>query len=524
MDALYLAFAQTGFGQFFLAQNLHLIAPELIITLTILCLIVLSLSSKSDDRQQSWGLATLGTVLALYILFSQANLLSAVPLSNPSVLFDMVTIDKFALLTRGGLLIAMLIVLLMSKRYILNHAAKLSAEFYTLLMTAFLGGLFLCGASDLIMLFVSLETLGISSYIMAGYLRYDTLSSEASLKYLTYGAASTAATLLGFSLLYGLAEGQTALSAIPAAMTGDTLFTPMVPLMIVLILAGIGFKLSAAPFHLWTPDVYEGSPTPVTAFLSVVSKLAGFAMAIRLLGLLLPNLPGSIALIATLSVVSMIAGNTVALFQTNIKRLLAYSTIAHAGYLLLGLVVLSGQGLAGLLFYLLTYIFMNLGAFASVLQANRWLGSDEISAYSGLVKKRPVFTLVFTIFLLALAGIPITAGFFAKFFLFQSVTLSGPQTLWLIGTALLASTVSLFYYLKVIRVMVLGEPSPEVEAFNPAPGLKLRTTSLGGALALCTAGTLLLGFFSGPIYQACYDAAQPLAKDKATYQMLQMAR
>jgi NAD(P)H-quinone oxidoreductase subunit 2 len=304
--------------------------------------------------------------------------------------------------------------------------------------------------------------------------------------------------LFGLALIYGLAGGSTSFAVLPQALSQASDLGAWASLAIVMILAGIGFKVSAAPFHTWTPDVYEGSPTPITAFLSVISKLAAFVFAIRLLTPFAGVGNENVALlIGLLAVLSMIVGNVAALKQTNIKRLLGYSTIAHAGYMLVGLAALTQNSLGALLFYLATYVFMNTGAFASAMIGDELLASEEISAYSGLIKAKPWFVFAFSIFLLGLAGIPITAGFFAKFFLFQSVVLSDLDNLGVIIIALLASTVSLYYYLNIIKVMVIGEPSEQVQrligegkdsAWNLSKTLTLATV-------ICLIFTLGLGIF-----------------------------
>jgi NAD(P)H-quinone oxidoreductase subunit 2 len=292
----------------------------------------------------------------------------------------------------------------------------------------------------------------------------------------------------------------------------------LVAIMTVMIVGGIAFKLSAAPFHMWAPDVYEGAPTPVVAFLSVISKIAGFALALRLFTTLFLAIPGAwFGLLAVLSVLSMILGNVVALTQRNIKRLLAYSTVAHVGYLLLGLVVLTPEGMSSLLYYLATYLFMNLGAFAVVTCFENATGRDDIAAYAGLVRKRPLLALTFTVMLLSLAGIPITAGFFGKFFLFQAVAAAGDQYLWLVIIALLTSTISLYYYLNVVRLMVIAEPSDAVAAMpdTEPQGAPMSVRPAMLAMLVCMIGTLLLGFAAQPAMTLSQQAILEMVKGSA---------
>jgi NAD(P)H-quinone oxidoreductase subunit 2 len=520
LEAFFQTLASTPFGVFMQQQNVYALAPELILSMTLILTLCLSMNDRKEDRQGAWGLSLLGVLLALVTLALQGThfLGNLTPeASSLNVLFGMLRLDGLAWVARTLMLSSTVVLLLMCRSYVRERLASVAGEFYTLLLTALLGGLFLCSASDLVMLFISMETLGITSYLLVGYLRNNAASSEASLKYLLYGGASSAIFLFGLSILYGLLGGSTQLSQL-AALSPVALksLQPFVPFMVVMLTAGMGFKLSAAPFQWWTPDVYEGSPTPVTAFLSVISKIAGFAFVIRLVSLLLPLFPDFSLLLALLSVVSMVLGNAVALFQSNIKRLLAYSTVAHVGYLLLGLVVFTKMSLAGVWYYLAAYAFMNLGAFACVMQASNALGSDDIKDYAGLVRKKPFLVGAFAIFLLSLAGLPITSGFFAKFFLFQSLIFtSGVNLIWVI-IALLASTVSLAYYLKVLHTMVVQAPSPQVEAIHEAPGFRLRLPStLTTAVSLCVAATLILGFIAPPIYQSAQTALTGLIQAPA---------
>jgi NAD(P)H-quinone oxidoreductase subunit 2 len=505
--------SQSAGFQFLVAQNVPYITPEIAIGLTLITCLFLAMCKGLADQRFSWAISLGGSVLALGFLLTQLSTrFLPYPDTVYGVLFNMFQADLFATVARAFILSGFIILLLMSKRYVEERAPETTAEFYVLLLTALLGALSLVGAVDLVMIFVSLETLGIASYVMSGLLRGDQRSAEASLKYLIYGAASSAVFLFGLSLLYGMMGGSTYLPALPGALAvAAPSLKFAAPMVLVLLTAGIGFKLSAAPFHIWAPDVYEGSPTPVTAFLSIVSKLAGFSLALRLFSLMpLAGLGKPLFyLMAMLSLASMVWGNFAALGQKNLKRLLAYSTIAHAGYVLLGLVVLTGDALAALWFYLFAYVFMNLGAFACTLMAGQWLGTDEISALGGLVRKKPLFVLAFSLFLLSLAGMPITAGFFAKFFLFQTVALAGGGGIWLIAAALLTSVVSLAYYLNILKTMVVDDASPEVEALRVNPGFRVQVSYAGLAVSIALIGTLALGFVAPAFFEVCHKALIP---------------
>ncbi len=518
---------------FMVNNNLALINPEILILAVLITNLLLACSPLKKDQEFSWWLSIAGTGLALLslgILF--VNVYFPTLMENQITIqqfgvMNVLQVDLFSWVIRTLLTLGTFFVLLLTRRYVEQKASDIPGEFYVVLMGALLGGMLMASAVDLVMLFVALETLGISSYILVGYLRGDLKSAEAALKYLLYGGASTAVLLFGLSLLYGVSGGNTQYAAIAdqlqrqLAPFGHAMM-PVVPVMLTMIMAGFAFKLSAAPFHMWTPDVYEGAPTPVTAFLSVVSKIAGFGAAIRLLYLLLTLFGQWANVLSVLAVLSMTIGNVVALKQQNVKRLLAYSTIAHVGYMLTAMVVFSLNGISSLLYYLMTYLFMNLGAFAVVIYFANLTGREDIQAFAGLVRKRPGLALMFTIFLLSLAGIPITAGFFAKFFLFQSVVEGGTNYIWLIVLGLLNSTISLYYYLNIVRLMVIAEPSDAVAALPAEPNSIQSISSLGVVMTICLLATLGLGFFANPAYNLSVQAMTQMAF-KNVFQHIQVS-
>lgn len=529
--------------------NLMLLAPEAILLIVILVSVLhLSFAKSPAERKDTWWLATMGVLFALVclklhfmLIYPQSPEFMQLPLGQkflsafrleflgvtewlnrpisfmPGQEYPMFQADLFSLIIRMLLCFGTLLTLLFTRTFIEKYA-EVPGEFYVILLSALFGGMLLSGASDLIMVFVCLETLSISSYILVGYLRGNVLSAEAGLKYLLYGGMATAILLFGFSILYGLA-GSTSFPDLAAGFSRLPEGSDMLlAIMTVMIVGGIAFKLSAAPFHMWAPDVYEGAPAPVVAFLSVISKIAAFALALRLFTTIFGTFPnGMFGLLAVLSVLSMVIGNVVAITQRNIKRLLAYSTVAHVGYLLLGLVILTPLGMSSLLYYLMTYLFMNLGAFAVVTYFENMTGREDIIAYAGLVRKRPLLTLIFTIMLLSLAGIPITAGFFGKFFLFQAVATAGDQYLWLVIIALLTSTISLYYYLNVVRLMVISEPSDAVEALpdsEPAGNaMSVRPAML--TMIICTVVTLLLGLVAQPALSLSQQAIAEMTKNSS---------
>ncbi|WP_026100566.1 NAD(P)H-quinone oxidoreductase subunit N [Synechococcus sp. PCC 7336] len=472
--------------------NAGTILPEAIVTVTLLSILLIDLIWGATVARLIPALAIAGAGGALAALYAQWGS------ADPVGFLGSFTADPISIVFRGLLVITVAIVVLMSVRYI-NQSGTSAPEFYILLLTATLGGMFLAGSTDMVMLFVALETLSISSYLMAGYTKRDPRSNEAALKYLLVGASSTAIFLYGMSLLYGLSGGETLLENIAPALANAGLAGT---LALVFCISGIAFKLAVVPFHQWTPDVYEGSPTPVVAFLSVGSKAAGFALALRFLTTVFPALTDEWqAVLTVLAILTMILGNVVALAQNSMKRLLAYSSIAQAGFVLIGLAIGTEAGYSSALFYLIIYLFMNLGAFLCVTLFALQTGTDEIAEYSGLYQKDPFLTLCLTVCLLSLGGIPPMAGFFGKIYLFWAGWQAEAYALVLVG--LFTSVISIYYYVRVIKMMVVKEPQEMSEAVQnyPEPDWQLpgmRPLQLGMAITLAV--TVLAGILSNPLF------------------------
>ncbi|WP_218081811.1 NAD(P)H-quinone oxidoreductase subunit N [Anthocerotibacter panamensis] len=479
------------------ALNVGAIWPEIIVALTILLILVVDIIGGQRAAKSLAGLALLGLGLSgaviVFQLLVQLGVVIA-PIAPLESFLGSMTADPLSLVFRGIVVLSSAMAILMAERYIYQSGTAV-AEFFTLLLGAAMGGMLLAGASELVMIFVALETLSISSYLLSGYTKLDARSNEAALKYLLVGASSSAVFLYGMSLLYGLSGGETELTAIAPKIVG--MGFPAL-LALVLVVAGISFKIAAVPFHQWTPDVYEGSPTPVVAFLSVGSKAAGFALAIRFMTEAFSGYePQWQTLFAGLAILSMILGNVVAIAQTSLKRMLAYSSIAQAGYLMIGLSINTPDGYGSLMFYTVTYLFMNLGAFAAATLFALKTGSDDISSYGGLWRKDPFLTICLSVFLLSLAGIPPFAGFFGKLYLFYAGIQAEAYLLVFFG--LVTSVASIYYYLRVVKLMVVKTPSPEVEAYVPPdwnlPGMR----SLQVGLTVTLAGTILVGLLSNPV-------------------------
>lgn len=493
--------------------NTGAILPELIVTATLLLVVVGDLivgrtaSSKWTPYFAISGL--LAAVASLYYLWDAAN-----PISFLGSFHG----DNLSIVFRGIIALSAAVTILMSIRYVEQSGTSL-AEFLTILMTATLGGMFLSGADELVMIFVSLETLSISSYLLTGYTKRDPRSNEAALKYLLIGASSSAIFLYGLSLLYGLSAGQTNLNEIAASITAAGLEQSIaVVIALVFVIAGIAFKIAAVPFHQWTPDVYEGSPTPVVAFLSVGSKAAGFALAIRLLVTAFPYLTEQWHFVLTaLAILSMILGNVVALAQTSMKRLLAYSSIGQAGFVMIGLVIGTNAGYSSMVFYLLVYLFMNLGAFTGIILFSLRTGTDQISEYAGLYHKDPLLTLALSVCLLSLGGIPPLAGFFGKLYLFWAGWQAGAYGLVILG--LVTSVISIYYYIRVVKMMVVKEPQEMSDSVKNYPEIRwnlpgMRSLQVG--LVITLIATSIAGILSNPLFSLSNDSVTKTPMLQAT--------
>jgi len=409
--------------------------------------------------------------------------------------------DQFAVYFKLLFLVAALLVVLSSRDYVQKFGEH-CYKFYSLLLTATLGMMLMAGAGELITMYIGLELMTISFYILVAYLGNDARSSEAGIKYLILGGTSSAILLYGISLIYGL-TGSTELAQIASALGAN--LTPASFLATVFILAGIGFKISLVPFHLWAPDIYEGAPTPVTAFLAVASKAAAFAVLIRVYLLTMNSQAFSLTgqtLLIVLACLTMILGNLIAIPQTNIKRLLAYSSIAQAGYLMVGIIAQSVAGVKGVLFYAMIYVFANMGAFAVATHVADQQGSDEIKDFAGLWRRSPLAAVVMTASLLSLAGIPPLAGFVGKFYLFSAVMSQGYTAIAYIGFVM--SMVSVYYYLSVVKVMFLndGKDLPDVPVQGAVKATLLFTMII----------TLAIGIYPTPLAQMAFAAAQSLIK------------
>ena len=401
--------------------------------------------------------------------------------------------DGLAFFFKLLFLLAGFFALFMAKSY-QNHLERGRGEFILLILFSLTGLSVLASASDFLLLFVSIETLTVSLVIMTAYLRKENRSIEAGLKYLILGAISTALFLYGLSFIYG-ATGSTSYAEIGQKLAGQA--RPLSPPFLfgmALVISSLGFKIAAVPFQLWTPDIYEGAPTPVTAYLAMASKAAGFAALLRLMLTVFGPAQGVlIVLFAGLSALTILYGNLGAIPQTNIKRLLGYSSIGHAGYLLVGLAAFSHAGKEALLFYLLSYLFSTAGAFLVIVAVSSHLKNDEISGYAGLSQKSPLLAAGMLLALLSLAGVPPLGGFFAKFYLLWAGMRAG--FLWLVVIGVLNVITSLYYYLKIVKTMYIDKPA----SAPSSDGTKLELTLSQKTIQYFSiAGILVLGIWQEP--------------------------
>ncbi len=483
--------------------NAGRILPEGIVIITLLVVVVGDLIVGRSSSRWTPYVAIAGLLGAVGALYFQWDV------SDPLSFLGEFNGDALSVAFRGIIALSAAVTILMSIRYVEQSGTSL-AEFLSILLTATIGGMFLSGSDELVMVFVSLETLSISSYLLTGYAKRDPRSNEAALKYLLIGAASSAIFLYGASLLYGLSGGETRLTEIAAHIVAEPSNDVPIALVIALVfvIAGIAFKIAAVPFHQWTPDVYEGSPTPVVAFLSVGSKAAGFALAIRLLVTVFPLVSDQWHFVFTaLAVLSMVLGNVVALAQNSMKRMLAYSSIGQAGFVMIGLIIGTEAGYASMVFYLLIYLFANLGGFACVILFSLRTNTDQIDAYSGLYQKDPLLTLCLSICLLSLGGIPPLAGFFGKLYIFWAGWQAGAYGLVLIG--LITSVISIYYYIRVVKMMVVKEPQEMSDVVKNYPEIRWSLPGmrpLQVSLVLTLIATSVAGILSNPLFTFANDS------------------
>jgi len=399
-----------------------------------------------------------------------------------------VVVDGFSVYFAVVICTAVVLGALLSDAYLRREGLQ-GSEFYVLMLLSASGGLFMAAANDLIVVFLGLEILSIALYVLAGYHRRRAQSQEAAIKYFVLGAFSSAFFLYGVALIYG-STGSTNLGSIAAFLRTQTLTQGVFLGGLVLLLVGLGFKVAAVPFHMWTPDVYQGSPTPVTGFMAAAAKAAGFAALLRIFySTLSTNRLDWQPIVWALAVLSLVVGSTLAVVQSDVKRMLAYSSISHAGYVLIGLQAANDRGIAGSLFYLLAYTFMVLGSFGVVTLVGR-RGDDRhgLDAYRGLARDRPILALTFTVFLLAQAGVPFTSGFLAKFYVIGAAVESRSYALAVI--AMMAAVIAAFFYLRVIVVMYMTDAAAEGEdasAIAIPPGAAV-------ALGISLAFTVGVGF------------------------------
>ncbi|MGQ9509012.1 MAG: NADH-quinone oxidoreductase subunit N [Thermodesulfobacteriota bacterium] len=461
--------------------NLYLIAPEIILTaFGFLVLLVDVFSSKTEKKGYLGMLGLIGVVIAFFYTLPLIG-------SVRSGFEGMWVSDGFSNFLRITFLVIAFLTILISMGYVEREGIAFG-EYYALILFSTLGMMLMAGGTHLIIIFLGLETMSIAIYVLAGMLREDRKSVESAFKYFLLGAFATGFLLYGVALLYG-ATGSLYLKDMASYISSKNLLrNPMLMMSLVFLTIGFGFKIASVPFHMWTPDVYEGAPTSITAFMASGVKAAGFSALIRVFFTALPGFrPDWTSIMWVLSVATMTVGNIVAISQSNIKRMLAYSSIAHAGYILVAFVAGNDLGISSILFYLMAYAFMNLGAFTCVILLGK-KGEENtlITDYSGIGFKYPLLAASMTIFLLSMAGIPPLGGFMAKFYVFSAAVKE--RFYWLAVLGVLNSALSVYYYLRVTVLMYFREPQREITGLQFSPASIL-------ALILALIGTLYMGIF-----------------------------
>lgn len=492
-----------------LLNSLNSILPEIVLSFTLIAIILSDLIFHKNKKYLPY-ISLIGLIITFVFLINQFG--KSDPAFPVSSQLSLLSLDPFSLFFKVIILVSSFLIVLFSiSSKEIESGSNRHGEYYGLLFGMIIGMFFMISANDLILIYLSLELLSLSSYILAGFVKTSLRNSEASLKYLIYGAASSGIMLFGISILYGI-FGSTNLQEINALINTPAASQLTFLISVILIFAGIGFKISIVPFHFWTPDVYEGAPITITAFLSVASKATGFAVLIRFLKVTFIDsftgngywqLIGYIdwqTLLIIIAIITMTFGNFAALWQDNLKRMLAYSSIAHAGYLMLGVSVLSDQGLIAVLVYFFIYMFMNLGAFYVVMLIANKINSEEIDDYKGIGYSLPFLGTVLGLFLVSLTGLPPTAGFIGKLYLFIALVDANMITVAII--ALLNTVVSLYYYIRVLRVMFLIK-SDKTVSINLSPLSFV-------VLMFMAIPTLVLGIYFSPLVNFAKESVQLL--------------
>ena len=475
--------------------DLVLILPELLIVgmgCLILVLDPLTPAHKKDLLAwMSLGILVVGSVVTVNGFGERVMAFS-----------DLVVVDSYAVFWKMLLYLVSGLTILLSMGYLKEEKIQL-AEYYAFVLLALTGMMVMVSGADLLTIYLGIELMSITLYIMAGFKRFELRSIESSAKYFVLGAFSSGILLYGISIIFGV-TGSTRLVEIAAVVNGRGIDDPLVFISLMLLIVGFGFKVAAVPFHMWTPDVYEGAPTSVTAFMAVASKAASFAAFLRVLLEAFGGIkPDWNLLILVICIITVALGNLVAIVQTNVKRMLAYSSIAHAGYALIGVVVagwagiegaVSSQGVSSLMLYLAIYSFMTIGAFSMVAVLRKGgLEGEEIEDFTGLAKRHKGGAFLMLVFMVSLAGIPPTAGFIGKLYLFMAAVNAGLAWLAIIG--LIFAAISAFFYLRIVMVMYMREPSSEQELHTRL----ILSPQVSFVLACAVAGVVLLGIFPGPL-------------------------
>ncbi len=471
--------------------------PETILTVVGTAIMVLEPITSKDNKQRLGIIGLVGLFAALWA--------SIVAFANPGPAFqNMLMIDGYATFFRVLVILVGILTFFSSFSFLKREGAD-SGEYYALVMFSIVGQCVMVTATELIMIFIGLEVSSIATYVLAGYLRDDKRANEAAIKYFLLGSFATAFLLYGVAWIYGM-TGSTNLAEIQRVLINRDLAPAqwLVGCAAAMIFVGLAFKVSAAPFQVWAPDVYQGAPTPAAAFMSAGPKAAAFAVLLRIFMTTFDSISSRWEpLVWIVALATMIVGNFAALSQTNIKRVLAYSSIAHAGYVLVALTAHSRVGVSAAMFYLMAYAFMNVGAFTVVAHFSRKREKFlNVEDFAGLGEKQPVTAALFTVFLLSLIGVPLTGGFFGKFYIFKAALDS--NLLWLTVLGLLNSAVAAYYYLRIIVVMYFREPGEATGSLQPM------TAGIKTALWASAIATLILGIFPSPVLDFADSSARLL--------------